>query len=345
MTGSTHWEKLNEITRYAEMSAWTAEQIEKLRELVSIGKTHEEIAQQLGRTKNAVRGKAHLLGATKDRFWSKEDEQALRELYLKAGEFGVLNLEEFSNAIGRDAANVCRKAKQMGLPVFQGRKIVEARKDRRKFKGDTAAARRSQSDLAKKRIKENGHPRGALGMRHSQATKDAISLKSKAVAAAVTPDQRVAINMKIMKTRDANGTYVPDRPFSSWKAGWHEIGGKRKYYRSNWEANYAKYLQWLKEKNQIADWAHEPKTFWFDGVKRGTVSYLPDFLVIENDGSEAFHEVKGWMDDRSKTKIARMAKYFPEVKLLVIDGKAYKEIRRKVSALVPGWQDTPRDSR
>jgi hypothetical protein len=67
-------------------------------------------------------------------------------------------------------------------------------------------------------------------------------------------------------------------------------------------------------------------------------SYLPDFLVVENDGSEAFHEVKGWMDPKSKTKIARMGRYHPSVRLVVIGKRQYAEIRSKVAALVPGWE-------
>lgn len=128
------------------------------------------------------------------------------------------------------------------------------------------------------------------------------------------------------------------RTGTTWKAGWREIGGVSKYYRSRWEANYAHYLEWLKQNGEIVEWQHEPKTFWFDGVKRGCVSYLPDFRVVENGGKEAFHEVKGWMDDRSKTKIRRMAKYHPEVTLVVIDGKAYEQIRRAVGKIVAGWE-------
>ena len=67
--------------------------------------------------------------------------------------------------------------------------------------------------------------------------------------------------------------------------------------------------------------------------------------MIENDGSEVYHEVKGWMDDRSRVKIKRMARYHPDVSLVVIDSKAYREIRRKVSGIVPGWQDVARDRR
>lgn len=125
---------------------------------------------------------------------------------------------------------------------------------------------------------------------------------------------------------------------SDWKAGWREIGGLRKYYRSRWEANYARYLQWLKEHGQIASWKHEPETFWFDGVKRGCVSYLPDFRVIDIDGRVIYHEVKGWMDDRSITKIKRMAKYHPTVRLIVIDGNGYKSIAKKVSGMIKDWE-------
>jgi hypothetical protein len=153
----------------------------------------------------------------------------------------------------------------------------------------------------------------------------------------MTEDQKSAKTDKMLKTKIANGTLVPPRD-ASWKAGWREIGGIRKYYRSRWEANYARYLQWLKSKGQIADWKHEPTTFWFEGIKRGTRSYLPDFWVQENSGSEAYHEVKGWMDDKSKTKIKRMAKYHPGVKLIVIDSKLYKAIAKDVIAFIPDWE-------
>jgi len=125
---------------------------------------------------------------------------------------------------------------------------------------------------------------------------------------------------------------------ASWKADWREIGGLRKYYRSRWEANYARYLQWLLENKQIQKWEHEPQTFWFEGIKRGVMSYLPDFRIIENDGSVVFHEVKGWMDDRSKTKIKRMAIYYPNVKLIVIDSKLYKSLEKKAKLFVKDWE-------
>ena len=93
----------------------------------------------------------------------------------------------------------------------------------------------------------------------------------------------------------------------------------------------------MKIHGHIREWEHEPKTFWFEGIKRGCVSYLPDFRVTKNNGEEEYHEVKGWMDDRSKTKIARMAKYFPDVKLIVIEKHWFKSMVQW-QAIFPGWE-------
>lgn len=124
----------------------------------------------------------------------------------------------------------------------------------------------------------------------------------------------------------------------SFQSGWRYIGGIRKYYRSKWEANYARYLQFLLEIREIKDWKHEPDTFWFEKIRRGVRSYLPDFRVTENNDLVAYHEVKGHMDSRSKTKIKRMAKYHPDVKLIVIQAKQYKEIKSKMSRLIKDWE-------
>src|SRR5574338_782510 len=108
--------------------------------------------------------------------------------------------------------------------------------------------------------------------------------------------------MKPIKTVASMRTMKQMRQFHSHK-GWITVGGKEFHYKSQWEKNYAKFLQFLKEKNQIQDWEYEPKTFWFENIKRGVRSYLPDFKVINLDGSHYWVEVKGYMDARSKTKI------------------------------------------
>lgn len=110
------------------------------------------------------------------------------------------------------------------------------------------------------------------------------------------------------------------------------------YFRSRWEANYARYLAWLKAHHQIADWAYEAETFEFTAIKRGTRFYTPDFRVTERDGRVAYHEVKGWMDPKSATQLKRMARYYPEIPIIVVDRAAYQALRRW-ARLIPGWEE------
>jgi len=139
-------------------------------------------------------------------------------------------------------------------------------------------------------------------------------------------------------------------------------GGKREdigiYVRSRMEANYLRYLNFIKIK-----WEYEPKIFYFEGVKRGTLSYTPDIYLPEED---KWIEIKGWFTKRAKTSLKRFKKQYPdEFKKLIIviydpfgrtkgDGEAmgylkeigigldniesYKEIKNKLSKLIPNWE-------
>ncbi len=119
--------------------------------------------------------------------------------------------------------------------------------------------------------------------------------------------------------------------------GWWVGDGKRYYIRSRWEMNYACRLVFLKKRGRIKDWEYETDTFWFEKIKRGVRSYTPDFKIFNNDGTIEYHEVKGWMDPRSKTKLKRMKIYYPKIKLVLIDQSVYNEIK-KGAGLYPGWQ-------
>lgn len=118
--------------------------------------------------------------------------------------------------------------------------------------------------------------------------------------------------------------------------GWFEKDGKLIFMRSSWELNYAHYLNFLIKCNEIVSWEYEVDTFWFEKIKRGVRSYKPDFKVLLPNGSIEYHEVKGRMDDKSGTKLKRMAKYHPEIKIVLIDAKRYAAIKNK-SILINGW--------
>lgn len=190
----------------------------------------------------------------------------------------------------------------------------------------------------KEYFKSNGHPKGMLGKTHTDEYKKQFSERVKRDwnnpnSVYNTPEyrQKLSDNSTFIMRK-----YTNANPYSRTKCGWVEIGGKRFFSRSSWEANIGAYFELLKSKGEIIDWEHEPQTFWFEEIKRGVRSYLPDYRITNNDGSTYFVEVKGWMDDKSKTKLKRMAKYYPEVKLDLIDAKRYRVIEKNKS-IIPMW--------
>ena len=118
----------------------------------------------------------------------------------------------------------------------------------------------------------------------------------------------------------------------------YDINGKDIFFRSVWEANYALYLDFLIVHGEIRSWRYEPVTFWFEGIKRGTRSYKPDFEVLLFDDTKEYHEVKGWLDPKSKTKLNRMRIYYPGTKMVLIDRKSYREIVKKLKGIIKFYE-------
>ena len=120
------------------------------------------------------------------------------------------------------------------------------------------------------------------------------------------------------------------------------LGGRRddlggRYFRSRYEANFARYLGWLESIGEILEWAYEADTWEFP-IKRGNKFYKSDFRVKEKDGRVRFYEIKGYMDADSTVKLKRMKKYYPDVDLTVIGPEEYRNLARDVKNLVPGWE-------
>lgn len=127
-------------------------------------------------------------------------------------------------------------------------------------------------------------------------------------------------------------------PENKFHAGWETIGDNRCYFRSRWEANFARYLQHCQDNGTIYGWEYEPETFWFNDIKRGVRSYKPDFKRYNTETQWDWIEVKGYMDNRSKTKIKRFKKYYPKEILLVYDEDWFKQYY-SVLKNIPGWQE------
>lgn len=119
-------------------------------------------------------------------------------------------------------------------------------------------------------------------------------------------------------------------------------GGRRpdledRYFRSAWEANWARYLNWLVERKELVRWEYEVDTFEFP-VKRGSRFYTPDFKLHYPDGSVLYHEVKGYMDQRSATKLKRMKTHHPKIDIRLIDKTVYNQVSAQVRGFIPNWE-------
>ena len=118
-------------------------------------------------------------------------------------------------------------------------------------------------------------------------------------------------------------------------------GGKREdigiYVRSSWEANYARFLNWRKQRGEILCWEYEPDEFEFP-VKKGSKFYTPDFKVWTSETKYEYHEVKGYMDATSKTKLKRFAKYYPNEHLVLIDASYYRNMSKLLAGIIPNWE-------
>lgn len=237
--------------------------------------------------------------------FTEEQDAELRLRYEFHANQGTLSV--LARFVGVDKTSLARRASQLGL-------TNPARK-RPYHVGKAGPRMRAWHQ-------KNEHPRGMLGKTHTDEFKQAQSDKSLTRWLSMSVEERSA---------------HAETSLTGHKAGWREIGGKRRYFRSRWEANYAYYLQWLKERGEIIEWEHEPETFWFEAIKRGCRSYLPDFRVTERGGDIRYHEVKGYLDAKSQTKLKRMKIYHPTVVLILVDGRAYRSISR-ISQLIPGWE-------
>ena len=171
---------------------------------------------------------------------------------------------------------------------------------------------------------------GFSGFHHNEESKEKISIASKKNwndpnFIRNTPDGKKAF-AEIARINGRNS--LGSNTYSRCKRGYYEIPGRGNlFFRSKWEANYALYLEFLKQHDQIISWEYEVKEFEFP-VKKGVRFYKPDFFIITSNHKEEHHEVKGWMDDKSKTKIKRMRIYHPKVKLIVIGESEYKALEK-----------------
>ena len=277
----------------------------------------------------------------KRKVWTETDIQLIKAVYSSGILQGDGKLDKLADELGILKSNLCRKARSLGLTIPSRKATEESSK---------------QTGLRiREWLSKNEHPRGFLGGKHSEKSKAIMSEMSLHWHANATVDELNRAIDNMLDSRMKNGNWFATTRGSSMYSNCKS--GKRKdldniFFRSRTESNYARYL-----KHTGVKFEYEPRKFVFEGIKRGTRGYIPDFYLPETD---EWHEFKGWLDKKSQLKFKRMKKYHPLVfpKLTVIMERLspaskktlleigfeesqiidFKPLDKKYSKEVPHWE-------
>jgi len=266
----------------------------------------DELSKIMGRTKKSIINRVYIIRAeTKKKMWTPVEIDYLIEYYTKTS-MADFDLKKLSDYLGRHKTTVCGKASELGLTD-----VCRKNSDSHKL---------ASGNGKKKWHSEHEHPRGMLDKNHSKEVCKKISEGHKGIKLNLSDDERKARSersremiKKIMNSGNA---------FSRTKAGIRKDLGI--YMRSNWEANYARILNFENKK-----WYYEKNTFNLKTEKEGTKDYIIDFTI-----KGGFVEVKGWLDKQSKKTLKMFKECYPEEfnkTTLVInkrDDKTHKWLKR-----------------
>jgi hypothetical protein len=278
--------------------------------------------------------KRHLKDPALARTNVSDAEKAHIKAYYETTPVDDFDLDKLAQEMRRTRQQISRHAGLMGL-TKPGR---PHKPEVNKAQGAKMAAK----------IAENGHPRGMAGKKHKDEAKAKIAAKSaqaweemKATGTGnMSPANLQIVSDRMSKMQAAN---VFSSPYSRAKYGKRPDLGEH-FFRSAWEANYARYLNLRVARGEIERWEYEPTTFWFEKIRRGVRSYKPDFRVYEK-GQCYYVEVKGWFDAKSQTKMKRMRIYHPKVDVRLVGSKDYLLIQKEFSHLLPHWEHPPKPVR
>lgn len=231
------------------------------------------------------------------------DYDVLINEYIKYRDNGELS--DLAKKLNRTVPFICRKAKELGLTDIchkKNKKVIH-----------NLTHRRIES------FKKNGHPKGMLGKKHNPESCLQMSFKRKLNWQLLTEEEKISKTKKQLDGKlKKYGTLNLGKRKTTWDQGWKKVGDKEYFFRSSWEVRYAKHLEEIKNNKQILNWEFEPDIFSFNGCN---FYYKPDFKIIFNDNKIEYHEVKGWMCERSKIKLRLMAEQYPDIKIVIIDKK------------------------
>jgi len=268
----------------------------------------EEISKILGRSIEAIKAKAYQMGLRYKKQWTDKDYKILKREYKNGKE-----IKEIAKILSVTEKAIEWQIKKIGIGCKVGSEEFSKKASKRNKKlWDDPDHIFNQPEY---REKLGVHFKDPNNIVNSKEYRQALS------------DRAIKNKVWLRFPRNSNKKYY---------SGFREDLGH--YVRSKWEANIGRYLNYLIKNGKIKEYEYEIDTFEFKGIKRGNRSYTPDFKVYLNSGNIEYWEVKGWMDKNSKVKLKRMAKYYPNIEIILIRREQYKEIE-KWSKLISGWEE------
>lgn len=144
-------------------------------------------------------------------------------------------------------------------------------------------------------------------------------------------------------------TEIPkNRILDEKKCGSKVISIRRKYVNllnqvcsldSNYEYDYALWLDHLYEHGKIAGWIRNTTRFAFskpiESFGKTIHSHCPDFIVFNLDGTYEIHEVKGWENERTVKVLAQFKKDYANLTYKMISKEDLKSIQQGIALW--GW--------
>jgi len=289
----------------------------------------------------------------KGKRYSKKEGTIIRENYL------LLSYRELGELLHRSESSVRNRVYEMKLPNKRSKDYwTEAEIEWlvQQYQNSEGKKKINLEELSQKlgklksnvcrKAKEFGFT-SSIRKHHTHETKEKISIASLGVKQNLTPEERE--RRSIRAKENIRKMMAEGNMYSRTKSGKREdVGGI--YFRSSWEANYARVLNY-----QGIKWEYEPKEFSFGDTKRGARVYIPDFYLLETG---EWMEVKGWLDNKSKDKLIKFRKYYPKefnnLRIMISEsGKKerkwadeigipkiefYEELKRNFSKKIEGWE-------
>lgn len=286
---------------------WDKEEETRLLSMQEAGRSFEEIAATLNRTAKAIKSRSALIGGGYRKKWMADDIAALKQMVIDKVE-----IKEIAERLGstRSAVNWQIHKYDIGAKIGSVQLSEKSSNRNKKLWGDSTHAF-NQPEYREKLQSAWLDPNSGFNTEEYRQNLSDLANKNKPGLA---------------NKGGGNGRYH---------------GGKREdlghYVRSGWEANIARYLKMLIAKGEVVKYEYEPDCYEFLKIKRGNRSYTPDFKVFLNNGTFEYWEVKGYMNKDSVVKLKRMAKYYPDIKIVLIEKAQYNEIK-KWSRLIPNWE-------